>query len=290
MGKRFAEALARLVSASTAVEKAWRRADTRLLVSAALVPRHRIKTRLGELVFVSTHSQALQYPRDFETREPETLAWIESFEPPCRFWDIGANIGVFALYAGLRPSVEVLAFEPAAASYAGLCRNIAENGLEDRVQGYCVAMSDRTQLGRLNLSGMNAGSVFNGFDSVEDCFGDPITVVCRQAAVSFSVDDFRRSFGLPAPNYLKIDVDGAEPRILGGARETLGDPELRSVLIELEAAETARNKRLISCLEAAGFSLAARSKQPQQDVVNGIFIRTPVSPTMPVPVFVEHRR
>jgi len=55
------------------------------------------------MTFVSTHPQALQYPRDFETREPETLTWIESFEPPCRFWDIDANIGVFALYAGLRP-------------------------------------------------------------------------------------------------------------------------------------------------------------------------------------------
>ena len=31
------------------------------------------------------------------------------------FWDVGANIGVFSLYAGLKPNARVLAFEPAGA-------------------------------------------------------------------------------------------------------------------------------------------------------------------------------
>jgi len=39
-------------------------------------------------------------------------------------------------------------------------------------------------------------------------------------------------FGLPAPNYLKIDVDSVEERILVGASETLRDPGLRSVLMD----------------------------------------------------------
>lgn len=267
--------------ALSAVEKPWRRADTRLRVSQDLVPQHRIETRLGALIFTSTHPQALQYPRDFDRREPETLAWIESFETPCRFWDIGANVGVFALYAGLRPGVEVRAFEPAAASYGALCRNIEVNHLDDRIQAYCVALSDRTQLGQFNLSGTNAGSVFNAFESTEDCFGNGIGVVFRQGALGFSVDDFRRLFELPAPNYLKIDVDGTEGRILAGAFETLHDPKLRSVLIELEATETARTDRLITALETAGFSLSLRGPQTQKGVVNGVFTRTSVSASAP---------
>lgn len=277
MGKTLARVLSRLVIGLTAMEKPWRRADTRLRVSECLLPRHRIETRLGALLFVTTHPQALQYPRDFETREPETLAWIESFETPCRFWDIGANIGVFSLYAGLRPGVEVSAFEPAAASYAALCRNIAANDLGARVRAYCVALSDRNQLSSLNLSGTNAGSVFNAFDSSENCFGNAIEVAFRQGMVGVSVDGFRRLFGLPAPNYLKIDVDSTEERILAGASETLRDPELRSVLVELEAADTARNNRLLAALEAAGLQLSLRSKARQIDVINGIFTRSPVS-------------
>ena len=277
MGKTLARVLSRLVIGLTAMEKPWRRADTRLRVSEYLLPRHRIETRLGALLFVTTHPQALQYPRDFETREPETLAWIESFETPCRFWDIGANIGVFSLYAGLRPGVEVSAFEPAAASYAALCRNIAANDLGARVRAYCVALSDRNQLSSLNLSGTNAGSVFNAFDSTENCFGNAIEVAFRQGMLGVSVDGFRRLFGLPAPNYLKIDVDSTEERILAGASETLRDPELRSVLVELEAADTARNNRLLAALEAAGLQLSLRSKARQIDVINGIFTRSPVS-------------
>jgi hypothetical protein len=87
------------------------------------------------------------------------------------------------------------------------------------------------------------------------------------------VDGFRRLFGLPVPNYVKIDVDSIEERIVAGARETLSDPELRSVLIELEAGETARNDRLRQALGAAGLHLALRSTSRQRGVVNGIFSR-----------------
>ena len=142
------------------------------------------------------------------------------------------------------------------------------------MQAYCLAISDRTELGRLNLSGTNAGSVFNAFESADDCFGNEITVVFRQGTVGFSIDGFRRLFGLAAPNYLKIDVDSIEDRILAGARETLRDPDLRSVLIELEAADTARNAGLTAALEAAGFGLTLRSSTNQGGVVNGIFERT----------------
>jgi FkbM family methyltransferase len=273
MGKRFAGTLTRLVLGLSAVEKPWRRADTRLRVAQGLLGEQRIETRHGPLIFVTTHPQALQYPREFETREPETLAWIDGFETPCRFWDIGANIGVFSIYSGLRAEMEVHAFEPAAASYAALCRNIEANRLDDRVSAYCVALGNRTELGRLHLSGTNAGSVFNAFESTQDCFGNEITPVFRQGTIGFSIDDFRRQFALPAPNYLKIDVDSIEERILEGGRQTLRDTELRSVLIELEAAQTLRNDRLIEALEAAGFRLALRGKHNQGGVINGIFRR-----------------
>jgi FkbM family methyltransferase len=276
VGKRLGKVLTRLVIGLSSVEKPWRRADTRLRVADSLVPRPRVDTRHGTLVFITPHPQALQYPRDFATREPETLAWIDSFETPCRFWDVGANIGVFSLYAGLRPGIEVSAFEPAAASYAALCRNVEANRLADRVGAYCIAISDRNEFGRLNLSATNAASVFNAFDSTRDCFGDEIRVAFRQGALGFSIDGLRALFGLAAPNYLKIDVDSIEERILAGASKTLHDPELRSVLIELEREETARNRRLTATLAAAGFALALRAAENQQGVVNAIFTRTPV--------------
>ena len=35
----------------------------------------------------------------FEDKEPETLNWIESFYPKDNFLDIGANIGIYSIYA-----------------------------------------------------------------------------------------------------------------------------------------------------------------------------------------------
>src|SRR5205814_9353027 len=109
-----------------------------------------------------------------------------------------------------------------------------------------------------------------------DCLGDEISAVSRQGMVACCVGGLRRLVGLPAPHYMKIGVDSIEERIRAGAQETLSDPDLRSVLIELEAAETARNYRVTDALKRAGLYLAQRNASSQGDVVNGIFVRRTV--------------
>lgn len=49
----------------------------------ALKQRHAVETPRGPIAFVSPHPRALEYPRDFLKREPETLAWIDAFAAPC---------------------------------------------------------------------------------------------------------------------------------------------------------------------------------------------------------------
>lgn len=272
MSKRWGRALGALVTALSAPQHKWRRAHTRLWAANALFQSHRVATRHGTLTFVSTTPKALWYPQYHASREPETIAWIDAFEAPAVFWDIGANVGQFALYAALRPGLSVVAFEPAAASYAALCRNLEENQLGERVQAFCIAAGDRNRLGGLNLSSSEAGSVLNSFESTEDCLGRPLEIVFSQSAIGFALDEFRRLFGLPAPHYVKIDVDGTEEEILAGMAATLEDPALRSVLIELEEADTPRSRRIVARLEQAGFVLEGRGVG-QGGAVNGIFVR-----------------
>jgi FkbM family methyltransferase len=273
VSKHWARLMAGLVRGATRVQKPARRAATRLLTAELLLQRQRVATRHGELLFLASHPQALDYPRHLATREPETIAWIDGFGLPARFWDVGANIGLYALYAGLRPEIEVLAFEPAAANYQALCRNIALNRQGGRVRAYCLALGDRTALASLNLTATNPGSVYHAFDSTEDCLGRPLDIVESQGMIGFSIDDFRRAFGMPPPNYLKIDVDSTEERILAGAAATLRDPQLRSVLIELEEADTARKRRLVALLAAAGLQQTAASAGGRGGTINGIFAR-----------------
>jgi FkbM family methyltransferase len=55
--------------------------------------------------------------------------------------DIGANIGLFSLYAALHGADRVLAFEPSEHSFALLKRNVDENGLSGRVNISRLAIS-----------------------------------------------------------------------------------------------------------------------------------------------------
>jgi FkbM family methyltransferase len=222
---------------------------------------------------VVTDPAELHYPQYFTIREPETLSWIDTFATPCRFWDIGANIGSYSLYAALRPGIEVCAFEPGAANYAALCRNLDANKCSDKVRAYCLAFADRTELGQLNLSSVSPGGVFNVFEETVNCFGETIKVASRQGTLGFSIDEFRRLFNVPTPNYLKIDVDSVEESILAGAAETLADPQLRAVLIEIEEKDTPRTMRLCGMLQAAGLHLSFRSEGSRCSGTNGIFTR-----------------
>src|SRR5205085_611263 len=70
---------------------------------------------------------------DLLGKEPDTIRWLNGISRDAVLWDVGANVGVFSLYAGLLRGASVVAFEPLAANFHVLSRNIQINGLEDRV-------------------------------------------------------------------------------------------------------------------------------------------------------------
>ena len=53
-----------------------------------------------------------------------------------------------------------------------------------------------------------------------------------QGCSASALDDLVDSGAIPVPNHIKIDVDGFEPKVTAGARKTLANPAVRSVLIE----------------------------------------------------------
>ena len=48
----------------------------------------------------------------FYSKEPETLEWIDSFEKESCFWDIGANIGLYSVYCGVKKNAEIFFTNP----------------------------------------------------------------------------------------------------------------------------------------------------------------------------------
>ena len=48
----------------------------------------------------------------FFSKEPDTISWIKSFKANSVFWDIGANIGLYSVYASRISNCQTYAFEP----------------------------------------------------------------------------------------------------------------------------------------------------------------------------------
>lgn len=167
--------------------------------------------------------------------EPETIGWLETHvRDGDVLWDIGANVGLYALWCAKRhPGCRVVAFEPNALTYPVLVRHVISNRVADRVQALPVALSNppmRVEPFRLHT--MFPGVAGNSLDVV----GAPPMWSGREAAryavVASSADEIVSRLGVPQPEHIKLDVDGLEPVILGDARHVLAG--VHSVLIEVE--------------------------------------------------------
>jgi FkbM family methyltransferase len=166
-------------------------------------------------------------------KEPFTVEWLHSLPAGEVLYDIGANVGAHSLVATRRPQgpMRVVAFEPGASTFAVLCSNIVLNDAAELITPLCVPLGDRTELGRFGYSDLTAGAALHAGG------GDEIAreVVYWQPVLMYALDDLVERFGLPRPEHLKLDVDGAELNVLHGAGDVLSDPRLRSMLVELNA-------------------------------------------------------
>jgi FkbM family methyltransferase len=151
----------------------------------------------------------------------------------------------------------VLAFEPFADNYMALCKNIDINGLGDRVLPYCLALAGNTELGLLNLASRDMGAALHQFgrrgETSRYCTGGNGTFA--QGMLGYTIDDLIRQFQPPFPTRLKLDVDGLEWQILQGAKQTLSDPRLQSIMVELSVSDQAERGHAMAWLSNAGLEL-----------------------------------
>lgn len=129
------------------------------------------------------------------------------------FIDVGANIGWYSLQlARLFPAATVLAIEPIPATFEYLKQNIHLNGLTN-IQSFncgCWKEMDTLTFSYYPEQSGNA-SILNvsGYEGAQ-----PIKCLVVK------LDDFAKQRGLH-PDFIKIDVEGAELRVLEGAGKIL---------------------------------------------------------------------
>jgi FkbM family methyltransferase len=214
------------------------------------------------------------------SKEPDTVQWIDRFESGDVFWDVGANVGVFALYAARRRGVRVLAFEPSADNYMVLCNNVEINHLEGHVIPYCIALAGNTELGVLNSPSREMGAALHQFGANGETsrYWGGGKSTCAQGMIGFTIDDFIRQFRPPFPTRLKLDVDGLEWLILQGAKQTLLDRRLQSIMAELPMSDEAERDRATAWLSEAGFELLLLGEIQEsggESAANHFFARRP---------------
>ena len=210
-----------------------------------------VETPHGPLSFVALGKGPAGRARSLFTKQPSTIAWIDSFRPNSVFWDIGANVGVYTLYAARRGDTSVVAFEPAAVNYFVLSANCEVNAFDDRVTCLLMGLGQGTSIAKLEVSQFEPGHSF----SFKGKRG--LQVSGRQSALVLSMDRLVNEFGLACPNYIKIDVPALTGAIIEGGARTLQRPQVRELHIEASE-ESTGGRRLVERLTQAGFTIAAR--------------------------------
>jgi FkbM family methyltransferase len=168
----------------------------------------------------------------YATKEPETIEWLrENLRDGDVFYDVGANIGLYSLYAAkLSPSCRVFAFEPESHNFGNLCGNLLLNRVEN-VTPCFFPLSSHEAFASFYIYDLRPGGALHSLGRPSPLRDGP--PLLKTGAVAATIDALVSRHGLPSPDLLKLDVDGNEEQILDGAAAVLASGSLRSILVEV---------------------------------------------------------
>lgn len=203
------------------------------------------------------------------TKEPETITWIDRFSAGSVFWDVGANVGTFTIYAG-KKNLEVIAIEPSYLNLELLTRNVISNNLSQLVTIIPLGVGRSTSLENLYLSNkqLTWGGAHNSMGSNIGFDGEPLQDPISLKSLSFTIDDLVEILGINAPTHLKIDIDGLEAEVLQGSTKSL--KYIKSILIEVDSDYLKQKEEIIRILLNNNFKLSEET-EPHSGTSNQIW-------------------
>jgi FkbM family methyltransferase len=192
-------------------------------------------------------------PQMYEPPEREELAReiARVGARPFVFVDIGANVGLFSLYvAATAPAPRILAIEPEPGNFARLAFNIAANPGAP-ITPLPLALGEAEGTAEIVLNERDRGGTRLAAGGTQ---GRGVAVRCRPLLAVVS------EAGLAVIDALKIDVEGAEDRVLVPFFRD-APPSLWPRLIVIEDSSAEWSMNLFALLEAKGYAVSSRSKQ-----------------------------
>ena len=194
----------------------------------------------------------------FAVKEPETLEWIDGFDDNRVLWDVGANVGIYSCYAAKLRNAKVFAFEPSVFNLELLARNIYINNLVHNIAIFPLPLSNKFSIDKLNMTTTQWGGALSTFGQEYGQDGKALDSVFEFKTFSIPMDELCGYFGVPKPDYIKMDVDGIEHLILQGGQNVL--KHARSILIEINDDFVEQSSKCSEILQEAGLSLIEKRR------------------------------
>ncbi len=232
-------------------------------LSSVIVPRRKVS--LGGVSFTLSCTNWITHFRWFlfKSKEPEVRNYIDKYvRDNDIYFDIGANVGVFSIYAAKRHQrISLFCFEPEYSNLSTLKENIICNDLKTKTKIYSVGISNFVGLSMLHLQDISTGSAAHTENKkLINMTDEGYPVVWSEGIASVTLDYLCEQLGV-VPDSMKIDTDGNEDKILEGGIKTLSNTRLRSLVIEIPHEDTRKSQYCYKLLESAGFSPAWSDKK-----------------------------
>jgi FkbM family methyltransferase len=168
------------------------------------------------------------------TKEPETIFWIDSWDDTnnITYFDIGANIGVYSVYAAKRKkNIEVISFEPDPKNFVSLIKNVELNEISKIVLPLSLAVDNEDGITNFtcddNRTGRSGGQIRKNL----------INALYSYRVFALSLDTLVLKCNFPEPTHVKIDIDGRENNVLKGMKKIFELGIIKTLLIEFNNSE-----------------------------------------------------
>ena len=222
------------------------------------------KTIFNKKFFFFTPNELIRWRVDtILDKEPETIQWINTFNNNCIFWDIGANIGLYSIYAAKNKNknIKVYSFEPSTSNLRTLSRNISINKLQNKIFIIPFALSNlKNKILQLKEKWFIEGGALNAFGVNYDFSGKNFFFENSYNTFGTSLDDLIEKKVLNIPNYIKIDVDGIEDLILIGSKNILSNKKIKSILIEINEKFKSQKIKILRIMKKNNFKLITKNR------------------------------
>jgi FkbM family methyltransferase len=165
----------------------------------------------------------LRFPQNLDyvsgsSEKPVQDAMAEHVKRDSVFYDVGANVGFFSLLAArlVGPGGRVHSFEPVSENAASVRENARLSGLSN-VTVHEVAVGRAGGSQELLLTAWDGGA------TLSTSVVKPPNPSGRRVVRLVALDDYIKAERLPAPHFVKIDVEGAELDVIEGMARTIAE-------------------------------------------------------------------